>query len=84
MMTPEEFTETTWETVLDLSLFLSNEPEDRVTATLDQMRTNLNDQLSEIFPLVAEPIVDVLIKGIQDRRRGIERGGIVVSTPTRH
>jgi hypothetical protein len=84
MMTPEEFTETTWETVLDLGLFLANEPEDRVQATLAQMRENLNDQLAEVFPLVAEPIVEVLIKGIQDRRHEIERCGIVVSTPTRH
>jgi hypothetical protein len=84
-MTPEQFTETSWSSVLDLSLFLANEPEDRVTATLDQMRTNLNEQMAAVFPRpVSETIVDVILKGIQDRRHEIERGGIVVSTPTRH
>lgn len=80
-MTPEQFTETAWSTVLDISLFLANEPDDRVTATLNQMRTNLNDQLSEVFPSpVAGPIVDVILKGIQDRRHAIERAGATIPT----
>jgi hypothetical protein len=71
-MTPEEFIDTTWSTVLDLSLFLANEPDDRVTATLDQMRTNLNEQMAEVFPgPVSETIVDVILKGIQARRHAI-------------
>jgi hypothetical protein len=72
-MTPEEeFITTSWETILDLGLFLANEPDDLVQATLDQMRTNLNEQLSEVFPLVGPPIVDVILKGILDRRHAIE------------
>jgi hypothetical protein len=75
-MTPEQFTEAAWSTVLDLSLFLANEPDDRVTATLDQMRTNLNAQMSAVFPRQqAAAIVDHILDGIELRRHEIERGG---------
>ena len=82
-MTQQEFVETAWTTVQDISLFLANEPDDRVKATLDQMRKNLNEQMAEVFPLVAEPIVDAIIKGIEDRRHEIERAGAGIR-PTRH
>jgi hypothetical protein len=59
----------------DLSLFLANEPDERVTATLDQMRRNLDKQFAEILPGSQGPaIVDTILDGIQARRKEIQRG----------
>jgi hypothetical protein len=59
----------------DLSLFLANEPDDRVGAALDQMRRNLDRQFAEIIPGPQGPaIVDTILDGIQARRKEIQRG----------
>jgi hypothetical protein len=82
-MTPEQFIGSAWLQVCDLSLLLANQPDDRVTATLDQMSTNLNEQMAAVFPGQAEAIIDGICKGIMDRMHEIERAG-GATNPTRH
>jgi hypothetical protein len=75
-MTPEQFTGSAWTVVKDLSLYLAGQPDHRVVATLNQMRSNLNKQMSSVFPRQqAEAIVDHIIDGILSRRHDIERAG---------
>jgi hypothetical protein len=81
-MTPEQFVESAWSQVCDLSLFLANESDDRVTATLDQMRKNLNTQMAAVLPQ-AETIIDGICKGVLDRMHEIERAG-GAANPTQH
>jgi hypothetical protein len=84
-MTPEKFIDSAWSTVCDLSLFLANQPDHRVVATLNQMRSNLNKQMSAVFPRQqAVAIVDHIMDGIQARRHEIEERSGGATIPTRH
>ncbi len=77
-MTPistEQFVSRMVAVARDLSLLLAHEPDDRVTAALDQMRRNLDKQFAEILPGPQGPaIIDTLLDTIQARRLEIQRG----------
>jgi hypothetical protein len=81
-MTTAEWEARIMAVVDDLGLFLANEPDEKVDASLGRMRKNLNAKLLKVFPDAdAETLaggVDWVIRSIQDRKREIERDSIAV------
>jgi hypothetical protein len=78
-MTPAEWEARILAVVDDLGLFLASEPEERVDASLERMRKNLNAEFMRVFPGAdAETLaagVDCVVLEIQKRRREIEADG---------
>jgi hypothetical protein len=80
-MTEESELPQRWLTAVDeLGLLFAHEPDDRVAASLEQLRKNLHAEFCALFPS-AEPEdmeagVDCIIRSIQDRKREIERDAI--------
>jgi hypothetical protein len=62
----------------ELGLLFACEPDEKVAASLEQMRKNLNAKFCALFPRAAPETmaagVDSIIAEIQKRRREIEKG----------
>jgi hypothetical protein len=60
----------------DVALAFAHQPDDRVAASLEQMRKNLNVEFCALFPSVEPETmaagVDCIVAEIQKRRREIE------------
>ena len=81
-MTPAEWESRVMAVVDDLGLFLANEPDAKVDASLARMRQNLNIEFLKLFPHADPPTmaagVDSIIASIRDRKCEIERAAIAV------
>jgi hypothetical protein len=75
-MTPQmEFAERCAAVAAELALAFAGQPDDQVTQSLAQMRTNLQTELANVFDAsVNVPrVVDLFIDAILARKREIER-----------
>jgi hypothetical protein len=63
----------------ELALVFAHEPDQKVEASLERMRKNLNAEFLRVFPNAdpetLEAGVDSIVVAIQKRRREIEAGG---------
>ena len=80
MMTEAELLLNRWMAAADkLGLLFAHEPDEKVAASLEQMRKNLNVEFLKLFPSADQQTmaagVDSILAEIQTRRREIERGG---------
>jgi hypothetical protein len=75
MTTPMQFAERSAAVAADLALAFAGQPDDQVTQSLAQMRTNLQTELANVFDAsVNVPrVVDLFIDAILARKREIER-----------
>jgi hypothetical protein len=79
MATTEQFVQRLVTVVKDLSLFFAGQPDDCVTAALDEMRGNISAEFARLFPDDPEmltALVDNMVGTIQARRREIEGAGL--------
>jgi hypothetical protein len=64
----------------DVALAFAYEPDEKVEASLERIRKNLNAEFLRVFPTANPEImaagVDCIIAGIQKRRRDIEVGTV--------
>jgi hypothetical protein len=82
MDTPAEFVTRCVDAAADLALLFVGEPEEKMLATLQQTRANLEAELSESFgPDMAAAVAQAFVKAVIGRRREIEAaaGGTPVS-----
>ena len=81
-MTPAEWEARIMPVVDELGLLFAHEPDEKVAASLEQMRKNLNAEFLRVFPRAPPETmaagVDSIIRSIQDRKREIERDEIAV------
>jgi hypothetical protein len=75
MTTQMEFAQRCAAAAADLALAFAGQPDDQVTQSLAQMRTNLQAELANVFDAsVNVPrVVDLFIDAILARKREIER-----------
>ncbi len=78
-MTPGEWEARIMTAVDDFGLFLASEPDEKVDASLERMRTNLNAEFLRAFPN-ADPEsmaagMDSIVVAIQKRRHELEANG---------
>jgi hypothetical protein len=78
-MTEVELLVNRWAAAADeLGLLFAHEPDEKVAASLEQMRQNLIDKFCALFPMAAPETmaagVDCIVAEIQKRRREIEKG----------
>jgi hypothetical protein len=76
-MTPAELAQRWMATAEELGLLFAHQPDEKVTASLAQMRRNLIDKFCSLFPSADQQTmaagVDSIIVHIQERKREIER-----------
>jgi hypothetical protein len=76
MTTPVEFAERCEAAAADLALALAHEPDDRVAASLEQTRANLEAKLSKVFEVAdAAAVAKMFVAAVVARRREIEAAG---------
>jgi hypothetical protein len=78
-MTPSEWEARIMPVVDELGLLFAHEPDEKVAASLEQMRKNLNAEFLRVFPRAPPETmaagVDCIVAEIQKRRREIEAAG---------
>jgi hypothetical protein len=78
-MTPAEWEARIMPVVDELGLLFAHEPDEKVAASLEQMRKNLNAEFLRVFPRAPPETmaagVDSILAEIQKRRREIEAAG---------
>jgi len=75
-MTPQmEFAERCAAVAADLALAFAGQPDEKVSQSLAQMRTNLQTELANVFDASVDvpKVVDLFIDAILARKREIER-----------
>jgi hypothetical protein len=76
MTTPAKFAERCAAAAADLALALAHEPDDRVAASLEQTRANLEAKLSKVFVVAdAATVAEMFVAAVVARRREIEAAG---------
>jgi hypothetical protein len=75
MTTPMQFAERCAAVAADLALAFAGQPDEKVTQSLAQMRTNLQAELANVFDASVDipKVVDLFIDAILARKREIER-----------
>jgi hypothetical protein len=76
MTTSFEFAERCAALAANLALAFAGEPEEKVTQSLAQMRTNLQTELAKAFAadVYVSTVVGLFVDAILTRKREIERG----------
>jgi hypothetical protein len=80
MTTQSEFVERSVAAAADLALFYVGIPDDAMTQSLNEVRSNLTASLSEPFgPDIAAGIAGAFVKAVASRRREIEEVSVAPS-----